>query len=140
MTAAMTLERFGPVAAAAAPALTRSISEGDAEEREKVIYARAAVGQTNKAVISALAGQLTHDDPRVRRAAAEALGRFASTARVELKSKRPEVREAAKEALGQLADRHTQSSLVEALDDEDADVRRAAADALANILSSPKGR
>jgi len=119
MNAAMTLERFGPAAAAAAPALTRSISEGDAEEREKVIYARAAVGQANQAVISALAGQLTHDDPRVRRAAADALGRFAPTATI---------------------GRDTKAALVKALDDEDAEVRRAAADALANTPSSQKGR
>jgi HEAT repeat protein len=70
------LERFGPRAAAAVPALTRAIGSGDAESRMPAMRTLAAIGTDGVPALAAVAGNLSHPNPQVRQTAAEILGRF----------------------------------------------------------------
>lgn len=109
MTAADTLESFGPDAADAVPALTAGVGRGDPEIRVAVIEALVAIGPAAQSAIPAIADALRHPDARVRRAAADALYRFGPAA------------QAAVPALRRV------------LTDSDEQVRRSASDALMRI-------
>src|SRR5205823_4868219 len=109
--AATTLERYGSDAKGAVPSIINGFSRGDAEIRVAIMKTLASVGSKNSLeAVQPLANVLNHEDPRVRKAAAEALGRYGPDARA---------------AVGNLRNR---------LDDEDGEVRRAVSDALLSIL------
>jgi HEAT repeat protein len=110
-TAAATLEYYGSQAKAAVPSINEAITRGDAESRVAAMKVLAAIGSKNSVqAIQPLASVLTHPDQRVRKAAAEALGRYGRAAR---------------EAVPALRNQ---------LGDDDAEVRRAVSDALLSIL------
>jgi HEAT repeat protein len=110
LTAAATLEAYGPAAGAAIPALAAAVSQGDSEFRRAVMYALQSIGpEAAREAVPGLVTDLTNDDARVRRAAAETLGRFGPAARSAL------------------------PTLRRTLQDEDGDVRQAASDALLSI-------
>jgi hypothetical protein len=109
MTAADTLESFGPDAADAVPALTAGVGRGDPEIRVAVIEALAAIGPAAQPAIPAIADALRHPDARVRRAAADALYRFGPAAQSAV------------------------PALRRVLTDSDEQVRRSASDALLRI-------
>jgi HEAT repeat protein len=112
--AARGLERYGPAARAAVPALTRAVNIGDSEIRVHVMRALQGIGPDARSAIPALGTALSNPDVRVRRTAAEVLGRF-----------------------GPLA-RSAEPALRQALFDRDLDVRQAASDALLNIVPAPQ--
>ncbi len=118
LQAANSLGLYGPEARAAVPALTRTVARGDGEIRRAAMLALAAIGPENsRAAIPAITQQLTHENPQVRQTAAQVLGRFGPAAR----SAEPALMERA----GQ---------------DSDVDVRKAASDALLDILPAPRER
>jgi HEAT repeat protein len=110
--AARGLERYGPAAKAAVPALTRADNVGDTENRIGVLRALQGIGRDAQSAVPAISRALSHSDYRVRRTAAEVLGRFGPLA----KSAEPALRQA--------------------LSDSEAEVRLAASDALLSIDSS----
>jgi len=111
VTAASTLEAYGPAARAAIPALADGAGRGDPEFRRAAMYALQAIGsEASRAALPNLIVDLRSDDPRVRRTAAETLGHFGAAAR------------------------NAVPALRLALQDEDADVRQAASDALLSIV------
>jgi HEAT repeat protein len=107
--ASVTLERFGPAAAAAVPTLIQGVNCGDPDNRIAVMKTLMAIGDAAIPAVPALAQALTHDDVRVRRQAADTLIRFGTAAKP------------------------AEPALRKALNDSDPDVRRAAADALLNL-------
>jgi HEAT repeat protein len=110
LAAAATLEKYGPAAKEAVPEMARAVGVGDAEIRVAVIRALEAVDPADaQPAVPALSQALTNPADRVRRAAAEALGR-----------------------LGPLA-RDAEPALRRALDDPEDLVRKAAAEALINL-------
>jgi HEAT repeat protein len=114
LTAAATLEAYGSAARGAVPALTASVAKGDPDVRRAAMYALQAVGaEAGRAATPNLMAALRHDDPRVRRTAAETLGSFGTEAK------------------------NAVPALRRALQDEDADVRQAASDALLSIMPPP---
>ena len=114
LTAAATLEGYGSGARAAIPALATAVAKGDSDVRRAAMYALQAVGpEASRAATPYLMASLRNDDPRVRRTAAETLGSFGPQAR------------------------NAVPALRRALQDEDADVRQAASDALLNIMPPP---
>jgi HEAT repeat protein len=115
ITAASTLEAYGSGARKAIPALAEAVgNKNDPEFVRAAMYALQAVGpEASRAATPALLVELRHDDPRVRRTAAETLGRFGPAAR------------------------NAVPALRAALNDEDSDVRQAASDALLSILPTP---
>jgi HEAT repeat protein len=116
--AANSLGLYGPEARAAVPMLTQTVSRGDGEIRRAAMMALAAIGPDNsRAAIPAITGELTHHNPQVRQAAAQVLGRFGPAAR----SAEPALMERAEV-------------------DSDIDVRKAASDALLDILPAPRER
>jgi HEAT repeat protein len=118
MVAANSLGAYGPTATAAVPALTRTVGTGDGEVRRTAMLALASIGPENaRAAIPAITEELTHHNPRVRQMAAQVLGRFGPLAR------------SAEPAL-----------LQRAADDSDVEVRKAASDALLNILPAVRER
>ncbi len=109
-----TLEIMGPLAKDAVPALTQAVAVGDAENRVAALYALMQIGKEHVAdSIATIAGTLTNADPRVRRAAALALGRFGAVSQ-------PAV-----------------PALRRALGDDDQEVRINASDALLSIIPLP---
>jgi HEAT repeat protein len=115
LAAATALERWGPAAKAAAPDLQRTIGSTEGELRCAALRALGAMGgpEANAAIADATAA-LADPDVRVRRVAAQLLGKLG-----------PEAREAVP-ALRQL------------LEDESSDVQRAAGEALLKILRPGK--
>lgn len=109
LIAAQSLERYGPAAKAAVPALSRATVTGDAEIRRAAIRALVGIGTEGEPGIPNIGAALENPDVRVRRAAADALSRFG--------------------ALSKPAEKH----LREALNDPDSEVRRLAEDALLKI-------
>jgi HEAT repeat protein len=110
MAAAATLEKYGRVAKRAVPEMARAVATGDPDSRVAVIRAVEAVDPADaQPAIPVLSRSLTHPDNRVRRVAAEALGRIGPAAR------------------------QAEPALRRALDDSDDLVRKAAAEALMNI-------
>lgn len=107
--ASVTLERFGPAAAASVPTLIKGVNTGDPDNRIAVMKTLVGIGEAAKPAIPALAQALSHDDVRVRRQAAESLIKFGAAAKP------------------------AEAALRRALYDSDPDVRRAAADALLNL-------
>ena len=117
MAAAAVLEGFGPRARDALPALKHAILHGDADFRVAVIYTVSSIGPAAAPAIPELIQALSTEqspDPRVRRAAADVLGKFGPLAR------------AALPALRQL------------VGDDDPEVRIKASDAILSILPEPK--
>src|SRR5262245_27670468 len=119
-----TIEKYGPAAQEAVPLLTKYINNGDAESREKAILALQGVGLASRPAIPELIealGRKTYaqvsgsrgSGAKVRRAAAELLGKFGKEASAAI------------------------PALRKALADEDEDVRRAATDALLQITGGP---
>jgi HEAT repeat protein len=109
LMAAQSLERYGPAAKAAVPALARAAVTGDAEIRRAAIRALVGIGTDAEPAIPNIGAALENPDVRVRRAAADALSRF-----------------------GPLA-KPAEKPLREALNDPDPEVRRLAEDALLKI-------
>jgi HEAT repeat protein len=107
--AARGLERYGPAAKAAVPALTRAVNVGDSEIRIGVMRALQGIGPDAQSAVPAISRALSHSDLRVRRTAAEVLGRFGPAAR------------------------SAEPALRQALSDSEAEVRQAASDALLSI-------
>jgi HEAT repeat protein len=112
-SAAASLEALGVYAETAGPELIRAVSFGDVENRVAVLYVIQSVGPDHsKAAIGSVTDALDHPDPRVRRAAAETLGKYGSIAR----------------------NKTTIDALRRALGDEDQDARINASEALLQIL------
>jgi HEAT repeat protein len=111
LTALQALGRFGPAAVDAAPALARAVTTGDVELRTAAIAALEGIGtDAAGAAIPALTQALAASDPRLQRAAAHSLARYAD-AGIDLGSA-------------------ATAALQRALNDPDPDVRRLASDAL----------
>lgn len=82
LAAAVTLESLGPCAESAVPDLVRAIHFGDIENRVAALRVVESIGpDRSKLAIPSVTAALTHPDPRVRRTAAEALGRYGPAAR-----------------------------------------------------------
>lgn len=114
VAAARALERYGPDARAAVPALIDTLyGQKDFETRQAVIATLLAIGTDSRPAIPALTAVLDDPSQRVRRPAAELLGRFG-----------PEAQSAV-------------PALRKLLDDPDAEVRKAASEALLQILPTP---
>jgi HEAT repeat protein len=116
MVAAGTLERYGPKAAPAVPALTRAVSEmNDPEGLLAMMNAlRGVHGQAGQAAVPQIARLLNSRVTRVRRVAAETLGSYGAYARA------------------------AEPALRSVLNDEEAEVRQAASDALLAIAPQPR--
>jgi HEAT repeat protein len=113
-SAAVALERYGPLAREAVPALIRATKADHWVMRIQAIATLETVGTGAAGAIPALADALSDSDARVRRYAADVLGKFGATA---------------KEAI---------PALTAALGDSNADVRKAASDALLTITAAAK--
>jgi HEAT repeat protein len=114
LAAAATLEAMGSLAREAMPAVKMAVTTGDAETRVAACYVVLSIGpEFAGPAIPGLIESLTADDPRVRRTAAEVLGKLGSVA------------EAAVPALRR------------ALEDEDQEVRINASEAILSILTPP---
>ena len=110
ISTAQTLETIGALAREVAPALALAVSQGDVEARIPAMYVLHRLPpEAAQAAVPQLADVLRHPDPRLRRAAAETLGRIGPLARPAL------------------------PALRRALGDEDAEVRVLASDAILNI-------
>jgi HEAT repeat protein len=107
LAAALALDRYDELAAPAVPALIGVLKQRDVELRIAALTTLISIGDAAAPAIPDIAQVLgSHIDPRVRRAAADALGKF-----------------------GPLA-KGTEPILLKATNDDDPDVRRLAADAL----------
>jgi HEAT repeat protein len=114
LAAAATLESLGPYAAAAVPELARAVHYADVENRMAALYVLQSIGpELSKAAIPSIVEAMDNSDARVRRAAADTLGRYGALARI------PTVIEALRRALG----------------DDDQEVRINASEAMLQILS-----
>jgi len=109
LSAASTLESFGPQAGAAVPDLVAAVNSGDAEFRVAVLQALGAIRKDGPRAVPAMARELKNPDRRVRRAAALAIRAYGADAA------------------------YAEDALRQALRDVDADVRRFASEALLNI-------
>jgi HEAT repeat protein len=114
MAAAVALDRYGPPARDAVPALIRTTRASDAILRVQAIHTLEALGTDAAPAVPALISSLKDPDGPVREAAAHALGRF-----------------------GKLAE-SAQPALRLALDDSSPQVRQAASDALLSIIPLEK--
>jgi hypothetical protein len=107
------IDKYGAkYAQAAGPAVARSASRGDADLRLMALRTLTTIKVPAETAIEPLLGNLKSDDPRVRRSTADAIGSYGA---------------AAKTAVATL------KQLMQ--DDYDADVRRAASEAVLNIES-----
>lgn len=114
LQASATLEAMGAEARAALPEIIKAITSGDSETRVAAMAILASIGaEHDRPAIPALIEALGDADPRVRRAAAETLGKLASIAA-------PAV-----------------PALRQALEDDDQDVRLNASEALLAIVAPP---
>jgi HEAT repeat protein len=114
VAAAATLESIGPCAETAVPDLVRAIHFGDVENRVAALRVVETIGpDRSKLAIPSVTAALSHPDPRVRRAAAEALGKYGPVARNQV----------------------TTDALRRALSDPDQAVRIRASEAVRLILS-----
>ena len=120
-------------------------SASDAESESSSEDDRAAVPRTTRdsAVVAALIARLKDESAEVRRAAADALGKFEDTRAVPalvsaLADRNSEVRAAAAGALGNLKDPRAIRGLTSLLSDASADVRKRALDALSEYDSGVK--
>jgi HEAT repeat protein len=119
LAAAATLESLGEYAEGAVPALAKAVKFGDVENRVAVLYVIQSIGpQRSKSLVPSVTEALEHPDPRVRRTAAETLGRYGALAR------NPATIEALRRALG----------------DEDQEVRINASEALLQATTEPRER
>src|SRR5205823_1097108 len=97
--------------------LVRAVHFGDADNRVDVLYVIQAIGpERSKAAISSVTDALDNPDPKVRRAAAETLGKYGALAR----------------------NKATIDALRRTLGDDDQDVRINASEALLQILAPSK--
>ncbi|MCI0376214.1 MAG: HEAT repeat domain-containing protein [Gemmataceae bacterium] len=109
--AAEALEFMGPAASAAVPEIASAVSVGDSEARIAAMFALQSIGaEHGKAAVPNLIDALNHADHRVRKAAAETLGRFGPAAHLAV------------------------PALRRVLGDDEAGVRAAASDAILSIL------
>jgi HEAT repeat protein len=113
--AAVSLERYGPLAREAVPLLIRALKADHWVMRIQAIETLESIGTGAAPAIPGLAESLSDPDTRVRRYAAELLGKFGPTA---------------KDAV---------PALQQALGDPNVDVRKAASDALLSIVA-PQGK
>jgi HEAT repeat protein len=112
--AATVLGRFGDAAAATVPSLLAAVSpDGDATLVATAIKSLVSIGKQKDEVMSALVRAFSARDARIRRAAAEALGKFGPAARGHVDALRAH------------------------LDDPDLDVRKAMGDALLSVTQAP---
>jgi HEAT repeat protein len=115
--AASTLEGLGPHAESAVAELARAIHFGDVENRVDALWVLQNVGpERSKAAIASVTDAMEQLDPRVRRAAAETLGKYGALAR----------------------NTKTIDALRRALGDEDQEVRINVSEALLQILGAGK--
>lgn len=115
LAAANALGLYGEAAKDAVPALARTVGGGDPERRVAAIRALQNIGTKDAwPAIPEITAELAHKDPRVRRAAAEALGPFGPNAKSATRA------------------------LEKALNDIDPEVRKAAADALLAVTTAPE--
>jgi HEAT repeat protein len=115
LTAAITLESYGPSASQAVNALIEGTGAGDVNFRRASIHALIAIGPASRRALPALLACLSDLDPRMRQVGAEALGKLA-----------------------QAGDKTVVAALRKALTDENGNVRQAAGEALVNILQGKK--
>jgi HEAT repeat protein len=119
IAAAATLEAIGPSAEAAVPDLARAVHFGDTENRVAALYVLQAVGpERSRSAIASITDALENDHARVRRAAAETVGRYGALAR----------------------NKTTIDALRRALGDEDQEVRINASEAMLQILDAGSGK
>jgi HEAT repeat protein len=112
LTAAAGLEHYGPYAREAVPIVERFVGLGDPEMRIAILHTVEGIGTDAAPALAAVARELNirqEPDPRVRRIAAEVLGRF-----------------------GRLAAPY-EGALRQALSDYDESVRRAASAAMLSL-------
>ena len=84
LAAAVTLESLGPCAETAVSDLVRAVHFGDVENRVAALRIVESIGpDRSKLAIPSITAALSHPDPRVRRTAAEALGRYGPAARTQ---------------------------------------------------------
>jgi len=115
LSAATALERYGLAAKAAVPALARAIGSSDAELQVAAIRVLGVIGGPHIiAALPALSTALADPNPRVRAKAAETLGKLGPAAR------------------------STVDPLRQALQDSNADVQKAASEALLKIIRPAK--
>ncbi len=122
LAAAQALTNFGPDAAGAVDALAKAVGCGDVEARVAAIDALEAIGDQAAPAIPAVIRALGQEDSRLLIAAARLLGRLgAEAARANLTDVKAQLQEAL-------------PPLRALLRSSDADVRRAASDALLNLV------
>lgn len=146
--AARELERLGPEARAAIPALIEALNDEDIDVRRYAVSALGYIGQEANAAVPKLTGFLKDADPRIRSSAAYALGQMGLRAEsavpdliAALKDSDSRVRRDAVTSLGRIYNLTTKGpevrgvvlALIEALGDEDLEVRVSAASALGGI-------
>ena len=119
------LERYGPNARGAVSQLGNAVNQGDPESRIAVMKALQSIGDDAVPVLSAVGRNLTEDNVRVRQTACETLGYFGVKAR----SMAPALQQALIES--EKISRQNGYPLA----DPEADVRRAAGDALLKVLA-----
>lgn len=113
LAAAATLESIGPYAEAAVPDLARAVNFGDVENRVAAMYIIQSIGpERSKSLIGCVTDAMKQEDARVRRAAAETLGKYGPLAR----------------------NPATVAALRRAMGDEDQEVRINASEALLAVL------
>jgi hypothetical protein len=136
------LQKIGPAAEAAVPALISALKDAAADVRRSAAEALGAISPVAEAAVPALAAALKDDDAKVRASAAEALGAIGPAAEAAvpalvaaLKDDDAELRRQAANALGRIgpAAEAAVPALVAALKDDDARVRASAAEALGAI-------
>ncbi len=119
LAAAATLETLGAYAEAAVPDLGRAVHYGDVENRVAALYIIQSIGpERSKSLIPSVTDALKQDDARVRRAAAETLGKYGPLAR----------------------DPATVAALRRAMGDSDQEVRINASEALLEVLGNDPPR
>lgn len=140
--AASALGELGPQAAATAgPALERLLDDGDPFVRVTAVGALTGLGRPAPRARAILLAALAADDEDLQAAAAEVVGDRgkaaagfpAALAQVAGSAKDPHARAAAITALGAIGASDQTAALGKALDDDDADVRHAAAWAIADL-------
>jgi HEAT repeat protein len=115
IAAAATLEALGEFAEGAVPELGRAIHFGDVDNRIACLYVVQSIGpERTRSLVPSVTEALAYQDPRVRRVAAETLGKFGPLAR----------------------NPGTVAALRRALGDDDQEVRINASEAILQILDS----